>query len=113
MKNETTRVRGRWDEWDSIPDRAASNIFSAEHQNVLKPFRGNGAPDPRAASYKEEAARAIVAALNACSSDVSAFPVSAVEAARMDAVARIDAAAIESVVPNSGADQFDCWLFNR
>lgn len=113
MKNETTKVRGRWDRWDSIPDRPASDIFFAEHKKARAGFAENGAPDPRAASVTEEAVLAIVTTMNAFSSQVAAFPASAAEAARMDAIARVDAAAIESVVPNSGADQFGYWLFDR
>ena len=113
MKNETTRVCGRWDRWDSILDRPASDLFSTERQNAPTRFGGKGALDPRAASVTEEARLPIVTAMNALSSDVSAFPASAAEAARMDAVARVDAAAIESVAPNPVAGPFDYWLFDR
>jgi hypothetical protein len=101
MKNETTRVRGRWDRADSILHHAASDTFCAERQDSSWPFE-NGALDSRATSVADEAVLAIVAAMNEFSRTIPSLPVPPAETARMIATAGVDARAVQSC----GADPF-------
>jgi hypothetical protein len=99
MKDETTRVRGRWDRADSILHHAGSGIFGAERKDSSGRFE-SGALDPRPTSVTDEAVLAIVAAMNEFSN--AALSVSPAETARMNTTAGVDAPAILSC----GADLF-------
>lgn len=109
MKNETTRVRGRWDRVDSIRNQSAGGIFSAEHKSSPMRWVGTSAFDRRATSVTDEAVLAIVAAMNACSNALPSLPVSSAETARMKTTSGVDARAIQSC----GADPFLCQSFRR
>src|SRR5262245_44346833 len=73
MKNETTRVRGRWDRRDSVLNEGAYGIFSAEQKNSPLRSDESGGFDPRATSVSDGTVLAIATAMNEFSSAMPAL----------------------------------------